>query len=230
MIKTLALLLFLSSTAAHGATLKSWQNNRAGVKDYNAKNWYGANQNFVKALEDDPLNPEVQLNLGLTYEANEEWDKAAAAYKGVLQLVPPNSALYFEAMFNLAGAYSHLQKIDQALEAYQACLEIKPDSLETKNNIELLWQGGGGGGGNGQDKDQKQQKEDQKDGRSNQEKREQAGPEPEQKPKQPKPFQSQEMNQQDVKRILDEIKNQEQAIRANEYDKSAKEAPRGKDW
>jgi tetratricopeptide (TPR) repeat protein len=221
------LMMLLSSLGmGFGAvTLKAWQHNRAGVKQYEAKSYVTANREFMLALEDDPMNPEVQLNLGLTYEAGEEFDKAAQAYKGVLNLVPENSPLRFQALFNLAGAYAKQQKIDQALEAFQACLEMQPDSLPTKNNIELLWQGGGGGGKGGKP----DPKEDKKDGRSNQEKREQAGPEPDAK-KEPKPFQSKEMNKDDVKRILDEIKNQEQAIRANEYDKSAKEAPRGKDW
>lgn len=213
---------------AEAATLKSWQHNRQGLKHLKDKAWLPANQDFVKGLEDDPLNPDLQMNLGLTYDANEEYDKSAQAYKGVLKLVPEGSPLRFAALFNLAGSYAKQQKIELALESYQACLEMQPDSREVKNNIELLWQGGGGGGKGDQSKPDP--KDDKKDGRSNQQKREQAGPEPENKKQQPKPFQSQELNKEDVKRILDEIKNQEQAIRANEYDKGAKESARGKDW
>ncbi len=39
------------------------------------------------------------------------------------------------------------KKIDAALESYQAALELDPDSIEVKNNIELLWQGSGQGEG-----------------------------------------------------------------------------------
>jgi tetratricopeptide (TPR) repeat protein len=229
-----ALAYFLSIfSLAHAGTYHSWQHNRAGLKAMGNKNNFGAYTEFLHALEDDPLNPDVQMNLGLSFEANEEWDKAEAAYRGVLKLAPENSALRFEALFNLARVYGQNKKIDLALETYQACLDMNPDSLEVKTNIELLWKGGGGGG-NGENKDQKQnQKDDKDDKRSNQQKREDSlknPPQDEQKNKQPKPFESQDLSKEDVKRILDEIKNQEQAIRANEYDKGAKEAPRGKDW
>lgn len=229
------ILAWVVGLTANAGTYRSWQHNRAGIKELEAKNNFGAYSEFLKALEDDPLNPDVQMNLGLSFEVNQEWDKAEAAYRGVLKIVPENSALRFEALFNLARVYGEDKKIDQALETYQECLDMNPDSLEVKTNIELLWKGGGGGGG-GQNKDQKNQKDDKDnkdDKRSNQQKREDSlkNPPPEEpKNKQPKPFESQDLSKEDVKRILDEIKNQEQSIRANEYDKGAKEAPRGKDW
>jgi Ca-activated chloride channel family protein len=216
----------LFGATAQAATWKSFWHNREGVHQLERKAYFPAYQAFTKALADDPLNPNVQMNLGLTFEANEEYEKAEKAYRGVLHLAPEKSQMRFQALFNMAGALAKQEKIDEALGAYQAALEINPDSIEVKTNIELLWQGGQGNG-----KGKKQKKDDDKQG-NNQQKRENQDPnqQDEQQKKQPKPFNSQDLSKEDVKRILDEIKNQEQSIRAQEYEKNAKDAPRGKDW
>lgn len=221
------LLLLITVTYAAGAgatTVNSYIHNRRGLKELEKKQYYPAYREFMHALEDDPLNPAVQMNLGHTFEANEEFEKAEGAYRGVYKLAPRGSDLEFHALFNLAGVLGREQKIDEALATYQKCLDLKPDSIEVKTNIELLWQGGQGGGKGGQNKDQKQQGDNQ------QQQKQDPGQQKEEQKKQPKPFNSQDLSKEDVKRILDEIKNQEQAIRAQENDKNAKEAPRDKDW
>ena len=223
MSKYLALLL-LWAGSAHAVTLQSYWNNHKGVSRFNDKAYFPAYQNFLKALESDPLNPRLQLNLARTFEANEDFEKADKAYRGALRVLPENSDLRFEALFNLGNVDAKLQHIDEALAAYQAALEIDPESKEVKTNIELLWQGGGGQG-KGEGKDKKDQKEGESKGNQAQQPQE-----PQEQKKKPKPFQSQELSKDDVKRILDEIKNQEQSIRANDYERGAKDAPRAKDW
>ena len=219
--------LILSGFGAGATTWDSFWRNREGVKKFGDEAYLPAHQAFLRALEDDPLNPRIHLNLALTYQANEEFEKAEQAYTAALKLIPEDSPLRFETFFNLGGVYGKQRKLDEALAAYQAALDINPDSKEVKTNIELLWQGGGGGG-KGQSKDKKDQKggkdTDQKDG-ENKEKEYQSG-----KEQKPRPFDSKELTPQDVKKILDEVKNQEQSIRAEEYERNTKEAPRGKDW
>jgi len=226
-INALIPLWLFSSGAVHGTTLNSYLRNREGLQKFEAKSYYPAYQNFMRALEDDPLNPEVHLNIARALEANEEFERAEQAYKGVLRLLPADSTRRFEALFNLAGVQAKQKKIPDALDSYQAALEMDPDSVEVKTNIELLWQQGEGEGEGGEGEDQKESKDNKGQGQQDKEDQKQ----PAQKPKpQPKPFSSKELTPQDVKKILDEIKNQEQSIRANETDKGAKEAPRDKDW
>ena len=165
------------------------------------------------------MNPELQLNLGLTFEAAEQFDKAEKTYRSVLKVVDPKSPLYFAAQFNLGEVLGKQKKIDEALQAYQACLEVQPDSLEVKTNIELLFKGGQGGG-DGQSQNPQQDKDQRGRGQSDA---------PEQKPQQ-QSSSPKDLSKEDMKRILDEIKNQEQGIRAQEYEKNAKETAKGKDW
>jgi tetratricopeptide (TPR) repeat protein len=218
-----AILAFAS--AADAATVKSWLRNREGLNKFSEKNYYQAYQSFLKALEEDPLDPDLQMNLGRTFEANEEYDKAEAAYKGALKILPENSKRRFEALFNLGGVFGKEGKIDEALGSYQAALEMDPQSKDVKTNIELLWQGDGQGKGQGKDKNK--QDKDEKDAQGGDEDKKQ---QPDQKEKKTKPFKSEELTADDVKKILDEIKNQEQSIRAQEYERNAKDAPRAKDW
>lgn len=228
--KTTIVLLpvFLASASVHGNTLGAYLKNREGLKKYEEKAYYPAYQEFLKALQNDPMNPELQLNMGRMLEANEEFNKAEKAYRGALQILPKDSPIKFEVLFNLAGVQAKQKRIDEALATYQMALDLKPDSIEVKNNIELLWLSGGGEGGEGQDQDKsKQQQQNQKQG--------DRGDRPDNQPDQQQKnkgrrFDEKDISQQDVKRILDEIKNQEQSIRANEYEKGARDAPKGKDW
>jgi tetratricopeptide (TPR) repeat protein len=231
-----AWMISMTLQTAEAAPLRSYWHNREGVQKLEQKAYYPAYQTFLKALETDPLNPKIQLNLGRTFEANEEWDKAAATYKGALKLLENDPSLRFETLFNLGGVLAKQGKIDEALATYQECLDLNPESKEVKTNIELLWQGGGGQGNQDQ-KDQKDQK-DNKDGKGKPQPKDGQGqgdkPQEPQEPKngkkQPRPFQSQDLSPQDVKKILDEIKNQEQSIRAQEYERNGKEQGNSKDW
>ena len=213
------------SLQAAGTSVTAYNRNREGIGSFNRKNYFQAYQKFTKALEDDPLNPQIQLNLGRVFEENEQFDKAEQTYRAAVQLLPKDSTLRFEALFNWAGTLAKLKRIDEALMAYQMALEMDPDSIEVKTNIELLWQGGGGGEGDSKDK-----KEQSKDGKDKQHGQPEQPKDDKDQQKKPKPFESQELSPEDMKRILDEIKNQEQNIRAQDYEKGAREMPKDKDW
>ncbi len=217
----------------HAGEVEAYFANREGLKQLSRENNVQAHREFMRALEQAPLSAAVQLNLGYSFILNEEWDKAEQTFRGALSLLGDEQSrdARFQALFNIGVAASHQKKLDAALSAYQAALEIDPENKDVKTNIELLWQGqGGGGDGESKDKDQENKDKDQrgrpKDDPSQDEKQKNQ----EKKKQQPKPFESQELRQEDVKRILDEIKNQEQNIRANEYERKGKDVPKGKDW
>jgi Ca-activated chloride channel family protein len=166
--------------------------------------------------------------------------------------------LRFKSWFNSAVAQSELKKTDAALNSYQQALELQPESIEVKTNIELLTKSDQGGGGDGdqknkdqkngkdgkgnksnddnskeKDKDQKGKGQDQqqsKDEKSENNKPQDPNPNEVKRQAAPRPFNSKEIGQQDVNRILEEIKNQEEQIRAKMQNEGAKDAPRDKDW
>lgn len=229
----IAILLF-ATCGARAASLQAYLDNITGLKHFKDKLYFQSYQDFLRALENDPLNPDLQMNMGLTFAQGEEWEKAEKAFQSAYELSKGDKEREFMALFNLGVARGQKGDIDGALKAYQAALDIEPESIEVKTNIELLWQnsqgqgqgqGDKGGKGNDKDKDKDQDQGDKdKDKNKNQDKNY------EQPKKQPKPFQSKDLSKEDVRKILDEIGNQEQSIRAKEYDKGAKERNNDKDW
>lgn len=172
-----------------------------------------------------------------------------------------NAQDIFAIRYNLGVYYGALKKVPEALENYQIALDLQPTSQQIKTNIELLIQqqqqdqqkdqqkkdgeqkqnSNGQGQGQNQDKkdgededknnpenkdnkqDENQDKQDEKDGKD-QEKQSSAK-------YQPRPFKGDQLSEGDVKKILGELRNQEQKIRAN-FDKKEKGKTKNndKDW
>lgn len=223
-------IIFLWTLSAHAQPWKSYLLNKEGVELLQKESFTKSIQSFLEALESDPLNPALHLNLGIAFMAQGEPQKAAKSFHSAYSM-SANPEVRFVALFNRAFALAEAKEVAEALDTYQEALEFDPENLEVKTNIELLTsnqkQDGEGegendpnqdqGGGQGGDQEQKDQPEDQSD------------QEEKQKP-QPREFKSQELSPSDVKKILEELKSQEQGIRAKEYEKGAKERPSGMDW
>lgn len=223
---------------AYDLSSQSIQLNNEGVEYLTKENSGLAYKSFVTALENEPFNPFVQMNLGLSFLINKEFDKAQQVFLTVAKLAGQNQEIKFYGLFNAAIAATQAKNIDGALHFYQLALEVRPDSKEVKTNIELLWQGQGNGEGDGQnqksdpkgkgkgdDKNQSQDQKDQKDQKNQDQNKEYKDSEPH-KPK----LGTEALSKEQIQAILNEIKNQEQKIRAEENEQGAKEAPNGKDW
>ena len=205
---------------------------------------------WAEALASSPETPEIHLNMGLAFEALGQPEKAIQSFQTADRLAQ-DQEVQFLSRFNQGAIQQKAKKVDEALAAYHAALEVVPNSRETKINIELLIQdqqqqqkGKGEGesqpqqGNEGQNKDpkesdQKDKKDDQKQGDQKQGDQKKKDDQPKQYAKnkpQPKPFESKEMDPSQAKKILGEILNQEQRIRAEYNKREVKEKPRDKDW
>lgn len=241
----IAILGLLSGCGA-GDFWQALRANNEGVKAFEGKNLSGAEEHFVKGLSKTPFLSQLHHNLGFTFEAQKKMDEAIRSYKNAESLARSPVDL-FAARFNLGAIYGQQKKIDDALFWYQRALEVAPDSVEVKTNIELLMrdqqqqQGKGGGDGENQQKDQDKKDQDQKDQKDKDNKKDDKqdpkdGKDQEKKPNpqgdakyKPRPFKG-ELGENEVKKILGEIKQQEQRIRAEYNRKEMKERPRDKDW
>lgn len=145
----------------------------------------------------------------------------------------------FYILFNLGVLYSQESDVSNALSKYQQALEIQPESKEIKTNIELLFQQQQQQQ-QGQKNQQGQQGDnpDQKNNQQQKEKEEQNEKNPDNKQNknkqnnQQQDFKSKKLTKDDVRKILEELKNQENKIRMNEYQKGDKsqENDNGKNW
>lgn len=224
--KWIVFILVSTPLFCHGSNLvEIWDNNQA-VDFLNQDKKMEAHEEFTKLLTDQPFNPLYQFNTGVSFLGVEEVDKSIAMNEEVIKnpVAPPE--ILFASKFNLGVLFSSKKEIDKALEYYQKALEHNPTSKEIKTNIELLiQQQGGKGKGDGENKDKNKdenQDENSEDGEQPKE--------PQKFQNQPKQFNSQEMSKSDVNKILEELKKQEQQIRAKHERKGDKEADNAKNW
>jgi tetratricopeptide (TPR) repeat protein len=185
-----------------------------------------AQNEMLNALRKSPLEPELHMNLGLAQMGLGQIGKALGSFKMAEELTN-NPELKFVSRFNQAMVLAQDKKINEALEMYQKALELVPSSKEVKTNIELLMQQQSGKGGEGENKDQPQDNKDSKDGKNNKEPKDFKNND-KYKPK----FDSKSLSEGDVKKILEEIKRQEQQIHGNEerQKQNQKDTPNDKDW
>lgn len=200
--------------------------NNQGVSRYDKGKPLDSFDFFTDALGELPYAPEVQYNIGNAFLQMKDVDRALKQYDTALKLARTNSKrdkeVRFRALFNKGAVLAAQKKNEEALTAYQLALNEKPDSEETKTNMELLL-GGGSGGGEG-DKEDKEKK-DEGEGQQQNQKMENQSKKP-----QPQPYKGKDLSKQDVDRILDELKQQEEQIRAKQQREGAKDAPPDKDW
>lgn len=247
----LPLILVLLTTPRIFAEDPGWSAvrlNQEGALLLKAQNFTAAQDRFIQALSKMPTMAAIHINLGLAFEGLQQVEKAQASFETAIKLAQDDK-VKFIAEFNLGELLGKAKKIDEALVAYQAALDLKPDSRETKVNIELLIKDQdkkGKGGDSKDDKDKDKDNKDQKDKKDQDQKKDpkdnkddkkddkdKEGDKPKQYDKskpQPKPFKSDELTQGDVNKILGELKQQEQKIRAEFNRREAKEKPRDKDW
>lgn len=253
MIKRSMFLILLFCCPLHAELLKpsTVLTSNEGVVALSTNLPFIAQEKFVRALEENPYSPELHLNLAFSFFKQGQMEKARSEYETALKLSARSkdpAKIEFIANHNLGTVAQLEKKTDLALEFYQKALTFNPDSQETKINIELLTQESEkkGGEGDKKDKDDKGEKKDQqdkegqdpkkdgdkddkdsKDDKSDKEKENKNYKK--NKPQAPK-FKSEQLTEGDVKKILGELRQQEQKIRAEFNKKDAKEKPNEKDW
>jgi len=128
---------FSAGTATSASTWNSYLLNRKALNSLKKENFSEGLHDLLAALESDPLNPRLHLNLGMTLFALGEPDKAAKAFLAAGKLATSAEEKYV-ALFDEAYSLGESKQIDKALQTYQQALAIKPDAEEVKVNIELL--------------------------------------------------------------------------------------------
>lgn len=251
MIRYFSLLLILTvvTQQAQARALDLIYKNNTGVRHSGKEKHLEAYETFLGLTAEDPYDPALLFNLGSSLTALGEEEKAAPLYKELLKNIDlrlgqsksdeEKMELYklkYAVLYNLGVHFQVVKEIDQALKYYQQALELNPDSKEIKTNIELLFQGGGQGKGK-PDKDQKGEGEGEgekdpndSEGQGDKEQKPQEKPKESEKEKKQREFDQSQMSMQDLNRIMEELKQQEQNIRAKVQKKGGKDAPREKEW
>ncbi|MBY0385936.1 tetratricopeptide repeat protein [bacterium] len=243
-----ACFLFFFAPSLFAQSLDLIYKNNKGSRSFKNDKKMEAYEEFLGALTLDPYNPLVQFNLGSTLSGLGEEEKAEKLYLQLLKDVdthlqkdlPSNIQqqwlkVKFAILYNLGVHYQLAKNVEQALEYYQKGLELLPDSKEIKTNIELMLTSGGGGKGKSdqKQKDEKGEGKGESEGENEQDKKEDQKPsdgDRTNKKQKGKEFDQSQLSTEDLKRIMDELKQQEQGIRSKVQRKGDKSEPKEKQW
>ena len=215
--------VFLAAFSAEASELGGAWNNNRGVSRFRDGKPSEAHRRFSDAVADLPEDAQIHPNLGASFSANKEFEKALEEF-AVASRMAKSPGEKFAALFGAGTAAGELKQIDEALDWYQKALAVNPRSQETKTNIELLVQSGKGGS---DDKSADKPDDKPKEGKDDQKSPPKQADQP--KPT-PRPYDGKDLSQEDVKKILDELKQQEEQVRAKYQREGIKDAPRAKDW
>jgi len=216
------------------------ENNQA-TQAFRSEDFLTARETYIEALLEAPGSVHYRYNLAIANTAGERLSDALkelsvleSFYKGK-ELKKEDYKELFKLYFATAFIKGLTQNYDQALEYYQKALNIDPESLEVKKNIELLIS---------QKKSQKNKdgkpSEDKKKGGQKGDESENQGDDKKQKGKDKnnkdakgqddETLKKKNLSKQQIEQILKEIKDQEGKVRAKENQKNkGKKKGRGAD-
>ena len=197
--------------------IESWFYYQQGVKAFKNKQSTAALSSLQKSLAAEAQAFETQNLLGVIAFEKEDQKKQACQVFVIAESMVQNPEEQFIARFNQGACYHSQGQWEPAIESYLKALEIKPDSKETKINLELLAQQAARSGGQGKDSEKKDEQE--KD-----EPKQYQNPEPQKK------FQSEEISEAQMRKILEELKNQEQKVRREFHKGKRKTQELEKNW
>lgn len=118
---------------------RSMKINQLGVMYYNQGLYDLAIEQYEKALEIDPTNPEAHYNMGYAYIRQGRHNEALEEFKKVVSLNPYDS----EAHSNLGLAYYNLGMIEDAIGQYKKAVELDPTDAVAHFNLGYALSGKG---------------------------------------------------------------------------------------
>lgn len=113
-----------------------------GIEHFKEGRHSEAFQCLNNALNIDPRNVEGLVARGALYANSGSFKKAVGDFETALKLNAShaNARKYMgETLVALGRSYEDENNIEEAKNAYQACLNIIPTHEEAKNSLEFLW-------------------------------------------------------------------------------------------
>jgi tetratricopeptide (TPR) repeat protein len=104
---------------------------RAGLAEFNNKNYNKARQYFEAAVAANPKYDAAWNNLGRSYLNLGNLDKAASAFEKAIEINPNQSA----AFNNLGLVYRRQRAYDKAIEFFKKAIEVQPDDQIAHSNL-----------------------------------------------------------------------------------------------
>lgn len=226
-ISCLAVLLLLCS--CHRSEIISQKNQRENIKKgnelYAKKNFAEAREEYNKALELNPSNPDAIFNAslaGVRLASQEKVDTVKQALldtarEGWTQLAntSPNATLASQSAFNTGNTFILDKKYAEAIPYYKQALRINPNDSAAKRNLRIAQLNAkNDSSSNNQNQNQNQNKDQDKDKNKKQDKDQNKKQQQQQQQKPQQPPEQKPVTKDAADRILQRNQNKENATRA----------------
>jgi tetratricopeptide (TPR) repeat protein len=219
---------------------------REGDAAYDFENYKEAEKHYRDAADVQYGDPLAQYNLGNALYQQGNWEDAATRF-GQAARSANEPALKADALHNLGNAQMKLSKFEEAVEAYESSLRLRPGDAGTKQNLQMAKkklekeQEKRKQAQQQQDQEQKQQQDSQNQQNNQQQNQEQkqqnqgqGQPEqPSQPQQQPQEQPLEKLKKEDAERLLETAigpEDQKNARKYREKRQQTKPGGKGKDW
>ena len=217
------ILVFISALAFCFYILFFGSKNNQALMLIAKKDYESADSRLKECLNQDTLLPFCRINKGFNDFLLKKYESSLKEYQTAQSLISDKAEdhpLLFDMAFNSALGETALNNADKALEFYQQALGFKPNSLEVKTNIELLFR-------KSSEKD-KQKKQDSPKGKDEQKKQDGPAGQDKQKGQTGKP--SSKISEDQMSAVLKAILEQEKKIRERKNQSRPRSSRVEKDW
>ena len=110
-----------------------------GISHYKKQEFGQAEEKFLQANEKQPENPELIYNLANSHYKNGNYQQALQAY-GQAASRASDESLKQKSVYNTGNSLFNLGKLEEAANAYKNSLEIDPNDMDAKFNLEYVLQ------------------------------------------------------------------------------------------
>jgi Ca-activated chloride channel family protein len=194
---------------------------------------------YHQAEVERPETPELHYNIGSALYGEQKYEEAEEK----LQKSFAADDILKEAAghYNLGNVYYRMGDYQRAILSYQQSLELNPDDMDAKYNLELARKMLKEQIKPEQQQQQQQQQQEQQDQQENQDQeqqQQQEQPQPqddqeqdqEEQEQQPQQMDENEMSKEDAERILNALKDDEKDLQKQQQRFKGKGTSQGKDW
>ncbi len=244
-ILNIFIIIFGLSAIAYSQSLRSLVNK--GVDLYKEGKPSNAEVNFKKGLEKAPKNYIANFNLGDAYFKQQKYADAIKSYQKALAESKTNEQKA-QVYHNIGNSLLKDKKIDQSIAAYTRSLELNPNDQDTKYNLSYALsqknkqKNNKNKNKNNKDKDKNknnknkdnknQQNKDQnkKDQNKQQNQQNKQNRDQQNKQNQKQQPQKNQISKAEAEKILNALKNNEQALQQKLRKHTGKPIKTSKDW
>ena len=164
-MKTKLLLLIIVFISLQNAWAGAYTSVSSGNRHYKKGEYDKSLDKYREAQISSPDDPVIRFNIGGALNKTGEIEASDAEFSKALNT--KDKLLRSKAYYNLGNNAVSRQKLDEALDYYKKCLDLNPNDMDAKYNIEYITHQKNQPQNKQQDKDSKKDK-DNKDGKDKQ--------------------------------------------------------------